>query len=235
MEGACALTARAALRTGTGLVTWNMPKKVRRDMEFPEVIGHDTASGLDGRSDILVVGPGLGTDEEADRLLDLALASGRPLVLDADALSRIASRALKVPSGSVLTPHPGEAGRLLGIGSAEIQRDRLGSAARLVERFRTTVVLKGAGTLVASPGEPTSLLDIATPALAVGGSGDVLAGVIAAFLAQGLTPVAAAHTAVWLHGTAGQNLGGLTADTGVLASEIADAIPATLGQLTSSG
>lgn len=235
MEGASALTARAALRTGAGLVTWNMPAEVRRDMEFPEVMGHDTTKGLDARSDLLVVGPGLGRDEGADRLLDLSLASGRPLVLDADALTAVANRGLEVPPGSILTPHPGEAARLLGIDSADVQADRLGCAARLVERFDATIVLKGAGTLIASPGEPTVLLDIATPALAVGGSGDVLAGVIGGLWAQGLTPVASAHVAAWLHGTTGQHLGSLSADRGVLASEIADAIPTTLARLKSSG
>jgi ADP-dependent NAD(P)H-hydrate dehydratase / NAD(P)H-hydrate epimerase len=234
MEGASALAARAALRVGAGLVTWNMPPSVRRDMEFPEVMGHDTTQGLDDRSDLLVVGPGLGTDASAQHLLELAFDSGRPLVCDAGALTVIAERELEVPPGSILTPHPGEAARLLGLDTATVQADRLDAATRLVERFRSTIVLKGAGTLVASPCAPTALLDIATPALAVAGTGDVLAGVIAGLWAQGLSPLSAAHLAVWLHGTAGQRLGSLTADRGVLASELADAIPETLARLEAS-
>ena len=231
MEGASALAARAALRAGAGLVTWNMPGSVQRDMEFPEVMGHDTTGGLDPRSELLVVGPGLRDDPEGGRLVELVLASKRPLVCDAGALAALASGSLEVPPGSVLTPHPGEAARLLGANTSSVQADRLGAAAQLVERFQCTIVLKGAGTLVASPGEPTALLDMATPALAVAGTGDVLAGVIAGLRAQGMSPLHASYVAVWLHGATGRRLGRLTGDRGVLAREVADGIPETLARL----
>jgi len=233
MEGASLLAARGALRSGVGLVTWNMPSGVQRDLEFPEVMTHDASCGLDTRSGTLVVGPGLGTSADGARLLELALESGRPLILDADALTLLAQLELKAPPGSILTPHPGEAATLLGTTVQEVQSDRLAATRHLSDAYGATVALKGAGTVITSPGEPICLVDIACPALAIPGSGDVLAGIIAGLRSQGLNASSAAQVGVWLHGRAGVTLGQASANRGVLASEIADRLPATISDVLS--
>ena len=231
MEGAALLAARGALRSGAGLVTWNIPDGATRDLDAPEVMTHGASDELDLRSEVLVVGPGMGQGSVADGLVARALSDARPRVLDADALNSVAARGVTVPAGSILTPHPAEAGRLLGVETAEILADRLGAARALAERFDATIVLKGAGTVIATPGAPAVIHPVAAPALAVAGSGDVLAGVIGGLRAQGVPAPAAAMTAVWLHGHAGRALGQERGDRGALPQEIADAIPGATAAL----
>ncbi len=229
--GAALLSARGAMRAGAGLATI---------LSFPETIGalqghiiemmtrtvvtpitsSDVREHLRGFKSI-VLGPGLGLDASAAQLIDVACdESDVPLVLDADALTRFAvTRSIRDPERVVLTPHPGEAARLLGITAAEVEQDRFAAASALVERTACTVVLKGAHTLVAAPGRPIVASPYAASVLATAGSGDVLAGIIAA-LALELPVFDAACAGVLLHARAGIRW---VRDRGVLAHEIADA------------
>src|SRR5690606_27918195 len=160
------------------------------------------------RASVLVAGPGLGQMAWGRSLLSAAASCREiPQVWDADALNLLASSAVPLPPDTVLTPHPGEAARLLGITTAEVQADRPRAAQLLVERYQACVVLKGAGTLIAAPGQPLALCDRGHPAMAGAGLGDVLAGVIGALIAQGLSGFDAARLAVWLHARAGEQLG----------------------------
>jgi NAD(P)H-hydrate epimerase len=193
---------------------------------------------LPSRPTVLVVGPGLGAlGPSDDALVDLVLSDPRPAVHDADLLNALAARPGRplrfslVGAPRVITPHPLEAARLLGLTAAEVQSDRLAAATRLAESG-AVVVLKGARTIVAAPDRPPTLIDIADPTLAVGGSGDVLAGVIAGLMAQGTSAWDAALVGAWAHAAAGRDRGAEVGQRGVFASEIADAIPAALAALT---
>ncbi len=232
-EGAALLAARGALRGGAGLVTWNHGAGALTTLRPAELMTHPLDQGaLDPRSDVLVVGPGLGQDAAALTALKLALASGRALVLDADALNLLASDpTLGVPEAAVLTPHPAEAARLLGCATSDVQSDRLDAALRLVARYRCTVVLKGAASVVASPDRPQVIVPVGDAALATGGTGDVLAGFIGALRAQGLDPHEAAWVGAHLHALAGARLGREVGHAGVLAGEVADALPPVMTEL----
>jgi hydroxyethylthiazole kinase-like uncharacterized protein yjeF len=182
----------------------------------------------------LVIGPGMGTGGAAGKLLGqwidtCAKASPPPpLVLDADALNLLsgdktladALRASGVPH--VMTPHPLEAARLLGCTVAEIQRDRLGAARALAAAWQATIVLKGSGTLIAAAGvDSIAINPTGNAALATAGTGDVLAGMIGALLAQGMAPKDAACAAVWIHGCAADRLvASGTGPAGMTASEL---------------
>jgi ADP-dependent NAD(P)H-hydrate dehydratase / NAD(P)H-hydrate epimerase len=190
--GALALCAEAALRTGAGLVSAatraeHVPVLLARR---PECMARavETAAELQpllDRSSVVAIGPGLGASAWSMAMLDAALASGMPRVLDADALNAIARRDAEILGRAVITPHPGEAARLLGETVAEVERDRLQAARRLAGRYACTVVLKGAGTIVCAPGEIPVIVDAGNPGMATGGMGDVLTGTIAALIAQG--------------------------------------------------
>lgn len=211
MAGAVALAAEAALRCGTGLVqVATRPEHVAALVaRTPEVMprGISSVSELSPMleaADVLVVGPGLGQSAWAVELLQLALASGKPLVLDADGLNLLASGALDdiAPTGNwVLTPHPGEAARLLSCATAAVQADRFAAVSALQARYGGVVILKGNGSLI-SDGECVLLSDYGNPGMASGGMGDVLSGVMGALLAQHLPALEAAALAVCLHGAA---------------------------------
>ncbi|MGM0575723.1 MAG: NAD(P)H-hydrate dehydratase [Myxococcota bacterium] len=231
-EGAAVLASLGALRGGAGLVTWNRPGSPAGLARPPEVMTHDTAAGLDPRSDVLVVGPGMGTGDDARRLLDLARKSGRRLVLDADALNLLAEDGeWSVPEGAILTPHPAEAARLLGLATPDVQNDRPAAARRVAEGARGTVILKGAGTLVATHDRPGVVVPVAEPTLATGGTGDVLTGLLGALLGQGLSPHDAAIVGAFVHGRAGAAAGAGRGHQGVLASEVAETIPTVVDAL----
>ncbi|MEO4045510.1 NAD(P)H-hydrate dehydratase [Pseudomonas sp. CAU 1711] len=212
--GAALLAAESALRAGAGLVSLatrgeHLAASLAR---LPEVMCQATESTyqlveLCRRADLLVVGPGLGQQAWGRSLLSAALASGRAQVWDADALNLLAAGAVELPADSVITPHPGEAARLLGSSSAEVQADRPAAALALARKYQAVVVLKGAGSLVAAPDGRLLLCDRGHPAMAGAGLGDVLAGLIGALRGQGLDAFDAAALGVWLHATAGQRLG----------------------------
>ncbi|KXK70855.1 hypothetical protein BC89_11100, partial [Pseudomonas monteilii] len=194
---------------------------------LPEVMcqGATSANQLMGvleRASVLVVGPGLGQAAWGRSLLSAVANAERPQVWDADALNLLARTPLALPSGSILTPHPGEAARLLGISTEAVQADRPGAARKLARRYNSVCVLKGAGTLVADPAGQLLLCERGHPAMAGAGLGDVLTGVLAALLAQGLDAWHAAGLGVWLHACAGERLG--VKGRGLAASDLAPVI-----------
>jgi ADP-dependent NAD(P)H-hydrate dehydratase len=212
--GAAMLSGQAALRCGAGLVSVaTRPEHVGAGLaRLPECmwLGVDSANQLMGlleRATVLVVGPGLGQAAWGRSLLSAVANAHVPQVWDADALNLLARTPLALPSGSVLTPHPGEAARLLGISTEAVQADRPGAARKLARRYASVCVLKGAGTWVADPAGRLALCERGHPAMAGAGFGDVLSGVVAALLAQGLVAWSAACLAVWLHACAGERLG----------------------------
>lgn len=211
MAGAALLAGRAALHCGAGRVYVGMlDDRLAVDPLFPElmIVEAESLPALP-RPACLVVGPGLGASSVARRALAFALQVDHALLLDADALNLIARdsellAALQARvSATVLTPHPGEAARLLGEETRTIQADRETAIRRLLELTHATVVLKGHATLVQKPGQVTWRNSTGNPGMAAPGMGDVLAGIIAALIAQGLSSEEAAVLGVWLHGQAG--------------------------------
>lgn len=222
-RGAAALCVEGALRAGAGLVylasvepavqlaltrtpeACVLPCRTAPDggVEPADLTGH--CGRLAGPRTVLLAGPGLGAGAAA-LLPPLLVESWRAAVLDADALNHLpplARLGLPLPNNTVLTPHPGEAARLLGTTTAAVQADRPGAVRALAQKFRCVAVLKGSGTLIANPNGTTIWQNTTgNPGLARGGSGDVLAGLLAGLLAQGMDPLPAAVCAVWLHGAA---------------------------------
>lgn len=206
--GALRLCAEAALRCGAGLVS-AITRSAHVDALLaarPECmvrgVDDDTLPvDIWSRATVLAVGPGLGLGEWGRSWFERAMADPRCAILDADALNLLARLPRKL-NGRILTPHPGEAARLLGVGTASVQADRAAAATQIAERFDATVVLKGAGSLVAAPAQRLLVIDAGNPGLATGGSGDVLTGVIAALLAQGFEAHAAASLGALLHAQA---------------------------------
>lgn len=208
--GAVRLAAEAAARVGAGLVSvatraQHVPAilAARAELMVRGVAGPGDLEDLLQKASVVVVGPGLGRSTWAEILLAAVTERGLPTVMDADALNLLAQAACVLPEQVVITPHPGEAGRLLDLSTAEVQANRFEAAQRLAEYFQATVVLKGAGTLVCDGPHGLSLCASANPGLATGGTGDVLAGCIGGLLAQGLTASTATRAAVLLHAEAG--------------------------------
>lgn len=254
--GAPCLAGLAALRAGAGLVTVAGPEPVLSAVRssfpalttqsIPRLPGNaspewsaEAATALApavSSARAVVFGPGLGRSEGAADVTEalLSLPHRPPMVLDADALFALARRPhlLKaLRSCDVLTPHPGEAATLLGITSAEVQADRFSALERLAALAPAIWVLKGAGTLIAVPGEPSVISPWDVPQLAVAGSGDVLAGAIGTFLAQGHASGLAAVLGVWLHVLAGLSLSQSFPMRGNSPHDIACALPAVLAAL----
>lgn len=244
--GACLLAGRSALRAGAGLVTLcprqeaaaSLDAKVVELMTQALPVGPEALRaalpGLCAGKAAAVVGPGLGTDDSGRALCrEAALALSLPAVLDADALTAFAGEPELLRSAAgprVLTPHPGEAAVLLGSDSATIQADRYAAATELATRSGQVTLLKGAGTVVAAPAGALWVIDRGTPALGVAGTGDVLSGCVGALLAQ-LAPAEAAYCGAYLHALAGERAAAALhgcADRGLLASEVADALPGAL-------
>ena len=231
--GAIVLAAEGALRSGAGLVrvATVAPAAAALLARAPEAIIGAALSAdfpLDG-TDSILAGPGLGRDPEARRLVARLLReTPAPLVLDADAIALLEGKPEAVRSCAqpvVLTPHPGEMALLLGKTVAEIQRDRPAAAREAAERTGAIIVLKGAGTLVAQTGKALWINLNGNPGMACGGSGDVLAGLLAGLLAQKMEPFAAARAAVWLHGAAGDIAAWRKTQAAMKAGDIVDALP----------
>lgn len=207
MAGAIRLCAEAAQRAGAGLVSvLTRPEHaIALIMACPELMAPPldakTLATLAART--IVIGPGLGQSQWSAELLEKVLALPQALVLDADALNQISAHSWVVPPGSILTPHPGEAARLLACTVAEVERNRPLAARTLAAQRNAVVVLKGAGTLIATPEGALWVCTRGNPGMASGGIGDTLAGVIAAFLAQGLSSADAARFGVYAHALAG--------------------------------
>ena len=233
MPGAVRLAGEAALRVGAGLVTvavW--PENVSGIVAGrPELIclalqeASQLAEPLE-RADVVAIGPGLGKSRWAAEVLAAVLRTSHPLVVDADALNLIAARANEGNAPPrrdnwILTPHPGEAARLLGVSTAEIQRDRLQALTGLVERYGGPIVLKGAGTLVGARDRIPGVCERGNPGMASAGMGDVLTGATAGILAQCADPWQAARVAVLVHAMSGDVAARIGGERGLLASDVA--------------
>jgi hydroxyethylthiazole kinase-like uncharacterized protein yjeF len=229
MPGATRLAGEAALRVGAGLVTVAVaPENVaaivagRPELMCLPLDSPNVLSEAIERVDVVAVGPGLGQGTWARGVFSAATASRKPTVLDADALNLLCTSP-PPKSGSpnwILTPHPGEAARLLGISTEQVQADRSAALSALVGRYGCVVVLKGAGTLVGAPGRVPGVCDRGNPGMASAGMGDVLTGAIAGILAQCRDPWAAARVGVLAHALAGDAVarGG---ERGLLAGDVA--------------
>ncbi len=237
MVGAPLLAARAALRLGAGRVYVDCigAPELRVDPVQPELMFRPHASIADPES--AVVGCGLGVDGAARSAFAWSLGLARALVIDADALNLLATEpALRAAlreraAPSVVTPHPLEAARLLKISAHDVQRDRLGAARTLAGDLRAIVVLKGAGTVIAAPDGRTAINPTGSAALATAGTGDVLAGMLGALLAQGFDAWQSVVAAVWLHGAAVRGAG----DVGIVAGDLAPRAAAALRGLREGG
>lgn len=225
--GAVLLAGESALRCGAGLVSLatRAPHVTAALARRPELMAHAVESPQElhpllVRSDVVALGPGLGQSAWSQALQSQVMQSGKPLVVDADALNLLSLRAQSLPADSIVTPHPGEAARLLGISSAEVQANRYAAVRLLCEIFDCVVVLKGAGTLVAAPGELPRVIAAGNPGMSVGGMGDVLTGCIAALRAQGLSPFEAASAGALLHAMAGDLAGREHGERGLLPSDL---------------
>ncbi|HSS65434.1 MAG TPA: NAD(P)H-hydrate dehydratase [Gammaproteobacteria bacterium] len=225
--GATRLAAEAALRSGAGLVSVASRADHAHAINAgrPEIMAHgvETTSDLEAlirRASVIAVGPGLGQSSWAKRMLDSALVCEKPLVVDADGLNLLAGKkGARLSSSSVITPHPGEAGRLLSSSAAAVEADRFAALSCLVERFGCPCVLKGAGTLTAAPEGELHVCADGNPGMATGGMGDVLTGVVAALMAQGMKAETAARAGVCLHALAGDLAAGRL-ERGMLASDL---------------
>jgi NAD(P)H-hydrate epimerase len=227
--GAILLSAQSALRSGAGMVSVaTRGEHVGAALaRIPEamVLGTSSANQLMAllqKVSVLVVGPGLGQAGWGRSLLSAAANAPLPQVWDADALNMLAEERVRLPANCVITPHPGEAARLLGMSTAQVQADRPAAVRALSKKYTAVVVLKGAGSLIADPDGRLALCHQGHPAMATAGLGDVLAGLIGALLAQGMVAFDAACLAVWLHASAGERQGKL--GRGLAASDLIPAI-----------
>ncbi|MFO7716877.1 NAD(P)H-hydrate dehydratase [Desulfosarcina sp.] len=254
--GAAAMTATAAMRAGAGLVTLGVPRSLSHVMAamLTEVMTVDLPETAQGNLDesaqeaimsitadkrCIAIGPGLGTNASTGRLLGRLIAQcPLPMVIDADGLNLIAGNLSILStrrSPIVLTPHPGEMARLSGHTAADIQHDRIGHARSFAKRHRVYLVLKGAATVIARPDGNVFVNPTGNPGMAAGGMGDVLTGLIAGLITQGLEISAAARAGVYLHGAAADWLMRQKSPFGYLATEVMHALPHAMGKLLGGG
>jgi NAD(P)H-hydrate epimerase len=239
LAGGALLTARGGLRCGAGIVFVSIAEEL-----FP-VIHADAVEAvcldrrlsgekLDGYGAV-AIGPGLGVDAAATETVDTLLSNyAGSLILDADALNIIAHDGFKLmdsAAAKILTPHEVEAARLLGVDAGSISKDRVSAAKELAVRFNAVTILKGCGTIVALPDGSLFENPTGNPGMAAGGSGDVLTGIITAFAGQGLTPKDAALAGVYIHGLAGDVAAVEKGEYGLIASDIAEAIPTAIKEV----
>jgi ADP-dependent NAD(P)H-hydrate dehydratase / NAD(P)H-hydrate epimerase len=252
MTGAATLCSEAALRVGAGLVTLGIPASLNPILEvklteamtlpLPETETHahsvrawDAIAERVAASDVVAMGPGMGRHLETAELVKRVLRERRgPLVMDADALNAlgvVGRLPAPEPAQVVITPHAGEMARLLGTNPDDVQSNRLATAERAARELGCVVVLKGAGSIVAAPDGRLWIGPAGTAALATGGTGDVLTGVIAGLIAQRLTPLDAAIAGVFIHGRAGERLAETVGDAGTLAGDLLPLLPRVLREL----
>ncbi|MFP4140690.1 MAG: NAD(P)H-hydrate dehydratase [Phycisphaerae bacterium] len=255
MIGAPALAATAALRSGAGLVTMALPECIQKqsavlqpcatsvpcpcrgdawDASAAEMISHAA-----GKNDVLAIGPGFDVGDAQQAIIADALGRSEPLVIDADGLNNLAKMddwPAQRRCPLVLTPHPGELSRLTGANVGEIQASRAETCARWAAEWAQpadaplVLVLKGAGTVVCD-GSRRYTNDTGNPGLATGGTGDVLTGIIAALLGQGLSPFDAACLGVWAHGSAGDLAAETLGEISLIASDLPEYLPQAFAQL----
>ena len=257
MTGAAYLTAQAALLSGSGLVTLGIPKSLdtilaRKLVEvmtrplpetkeqtfslkaFPEIEKFINLR----KPNVLAIGPGLSQNKETQRLIRKIVSSiNLPMVIDADGLNTLAGyvnllRCTKYDvRNTVITPHPGEMARLLGVSISEIQKARKAVAKKAADKYNIIVVLKGYKTVVAAPGKKVYINDTGNPGMATAGCGDVLTGMIASFLGQGIEPFEAAKLGVYLHGVAGDLAVKETGQASLRATDLLNKIPKAIKTL----
>lgn len=253
--GAAALASQAALRVGAGLVTLAIPQSLNDAMEakltevMTEPVAETEARSIsqealdrllrlaEGKSAV-ALGPGLGTHPSTQKLVHELLASLQlPIVLDADGINALAGRAdlLAQASGAVIaTPHPGELSRLLVVPRDELLRRRIPLAQDVASRLKVTLVLKTAHTIVASPSRDAVIVPTGNPGLATGGTGDVLTGLIAGLLAQGVAPRLAAQAGAYVHGLAGDLAAARIGQEAMLAGDLLNHVPDAIQQVKMS-
>jgi NAD(P)H-hydrate epimerase len=228
-SGAISMAARAAARSGAGLVSAFVPESIHLLVAgaVPEVMVH--SSMPEGRWTAIMAGCGMGrTATTREQVLHLLETSSVPLILDADAITVMANDIDAVAAAQcpvVLTPHPGEFAALFDLKAEEVQEDRYGMARMASARLEATVVLKGAGSVVAAPGHPVAVNLTGNPGMASGGSGDVLAGMIAGLAGQGIAPFEAACAAVWLHGRSGDLAAAEKSQISLIAPDLIEKLP----------
>jgi NAD(P)H-hydrate epimerase len=247
--GAAFMAARACLKAGAGLVTMGVPEslidtfqsRVTEEMILPLADKGDgtlSYSAVDSileflnqRVNVLAIGPGISTDKEISRLVSLLITESKvPMVIDADGINAIAGKAdvlRKSKAPLILTPHPGEMARLLrdDIGIKEIEKDRINIALKFSKKTKTYLVLKGVPTITATPDGEVFINSTGNPGMATAGMGDVLTGMISAFLAQRLSPKDAAVLGVYMHGYIGDIMAEKKGEHSLVASDIINAIP----------
>ncbi len=253
-SGAAILATEAAVHSGSGLVTLCVPKSVHPSAEQKVVEAMteplEESAGCFGKPSVakakeilsgksaLVIGPGISTSEEtAFFLSEIVSAVSRPIVIDADGLNILADNPgifEKIGAEIILTPHPAEMARLCGKSTAEIQTDRVGEARKLAEKTGCFVVLKGARTIIASPRGKVFINPTGNPAMASGGMGDVLAGIIGGLLAQGYKPEQACVFGVFAHGLSGDIAAEKSGGMAVRASKVSAALPAAFAKIRTS-
>ncbi|WP_420066054.1 bifunctional ADP-dependent NAD(P)H-hydrate dehydratase/NAD(P)H-hydrate epimerase [Pectobacterium colocasium] len=223
--GAVLMAADAALHSGAGLVRVLTHKQyqstfliARPELMVQEMTTDTLRQGLEW-ADVVVIGPGLGQDEWGKNALRLAENCNKPMLWDADALNLLAINPHK-RQNRVLTPHPGEAARLLNCRISDIESDRLLAATRLAKRYGGVVVLKGAGTLIVSERDEVAIADVGNPGMATGGMGDVLSGIVGGLLAQKLSLYDAACAGSVVHGAAADGLAARRGTRGMLATDL---------------
>ena len=250
--GAAALAARAAMRAGAGLVTVATASSAQPAVAallleamsepLPEtqagslsLKARERLNELLERRDALAVGPGLGLDEDTQALARaLVFETRRPCVVDADALTALVGHVERLggaPAARCLTPHPGEMARLLGVTVADVQRDRIRTVRQCATAWGVHVVLKGASSVIGTPEGTVLLNPTGNPGMASGGTGDVLTGVVGAFLARGLGPTDALVCAVYLHGLAGDIAAARQGEESLIAGDLIEALPAAFATL----
>lgn len=264
MTGAATLTSQAAslcfaaLRSGVGLVTLGIPKSLNEIMEIKLTEGmtlplpetrkktlslkaEEEIRKFSQKVDALVLGPGLSTAKETQQLVKKLIKKiSLPLVIDADALNALAGYLSLLRSATrdrrpvIITPHPGEMARLIGRTAKEVQENRITVASDFAKRYKVIVVLKGARTIIADPGEDIRINPTGNPGMASAGVGDVLTGMIGSFLAQGREPLEAANIGVYLHGLAGDLACQEKGEESLIASDILEKLPQAFRKVKSN-
>jgi NAD(P)H-hydrate epimerase len=251
--GAAAMAANSAVRAGAGLVTLAVPATLNSILEMKTTEAmtmplYDNGRGYLGEEarpvieaalsgkNAIAIGPGLGSDPGTARLVrDLVAETNLPMVVDADGLNALSEDPsvlfAKKSSKVILTPHPGEMARLCGLSASDIEADRMGAAQKFAKTYQVYVVLKGAGTVIATPEGELAINGSGNPGMASGGMGDLLTGVLAALLAQGYPPFEACRLGVFIHGHAADMVAAEKGKIGMTALDVQEQLPYACKQL----
>ena len=250
--GAASMACEAAMRVGTGLVTLGIPQSLNPilEMKLTEVMteplpetkdyslafsAYEKVVNLCAGKSALAIGPGISTSEETSRVISqILLQTDLPTVIDADALTLLSQnvsqlKSMKAPK--IITPHPGEMGRLIKKSPSEVQANRVEIARDFSQEFCVYTILKGARTVIADPRGHVYINSTGNPAMASGGMGDILTGMVSGFLAQGYSPLDSARLGVFLHGFCGDKWAEHNGDAGLIATDLLHMIPLMMKKL----